>query len=39
MIDNLGEYVDLPRMYCDALSMYLDPGIVLHPNFLPAVVF
>ena len=39
MIDNLGEYVDLPRMYCDALSRYLDPGIVLRPNFLPAVVF
>ena len=39
MIDNLGEYVDLPQMYCDALSRYLDPGIILHPNFLPAVVF
>ena len=39
MIDNLSEYVDLPQMYCDALSSYLDPGIVLHPNFLPAVVF
>ena len=39
MIDNLGEYIDLPRMYCDVLSRYLDPGIVLHPNFLPAVVF
>ena len=39
MIDNLSEYVDLPQMYCDALSRYLDPGIVLCPNFLPAVVF
>ena len=24
---------------CDALSSYPDPGVVLHPNFLPAVVF
>ena len=39
MINNLGKYVDLPQMYCDALSRCLDPGIVLHLNFLPAVVF
>ena len=39
MIDNLGEYIDLPQMYCDALSRCLDPGIVLRLNFLPAVVF
>ena len=39
MIDNLGEYLDLPQMYCNALSRYLDPGIVLHLNFLPVVVF
>ena len=39
MIDNLSKYVDLPQMYCDVLSRYLDPGIVLHLNFLPAVVF
>ena len=39
MIDNLGKYVDLPQMYCDALSNYPDPGVVLHLNFLPAVVF
>ena len=39
MISNLGECVDLPRMYCDALSRYLNPGIVPHPNFLPTVVF
>ena len=39
MIGNLCEYVDLPQMYCNALSRSLDWGIVLHPNFLPAVVF
>ena len=39
MIDNLGEYIDLPQMYCDVLSGCLDPGIFLHLNFLPAVVF
>ena len=39
MIGNLNKYVDLPQMYCDVLSRYLDPGIVLRPNFLPAVVF
>ena len=39
MINNLGKYVDLPQMYCDALGRYLDPGIVLRLNFLPAVVF
>ena len=38
MIGNLGGYVDLPQMYCDALSRYLNPGIVPLPNFLPAVV-
>ena len=38
MIHNLSEYIDLPQMYCDALSRYLDPGIVLRPKFLPAVV-
>ena len=39
MIGNLGEYVDLPQMNCDALSRYLDPGIVLLLSFLPAMVF
>ena len=39
MIGNLGEYIDLPQMYCDVLSRYLNPGIVPLPNFLPAVVF
>ena len=39
MIGNLSEYIDLPQMYCDALSKSLDQGIVLLPNFLPAVVF
>ena len=39
MISNLGEYIDLPQMYCDVLSRYLDPGSVLLLNFLPAVVF
>ena len=39
MIDNLGEYVDWPQMYCDALSMSLDQGTVLLLNFLPAVGF
>ena len=39
MIGNLGKYVDLPQMYCDALSRYLNPGIVPLLNFLPAVVF
>ena len=39
MIGDLGEYVDLPQMYCDTLSRYLDQGIVPLPNFLPAVEF
>ena len=39
LIGNLSECIDLPRMYCDAISRYLDPGIVPCPNFLPAVVF
>ena len=39
MIGNLSKYVDLPQMYCDALSRYLNPGIVPLLNFLPAVVF
>ena len=39
MIGNLGECVDLLQMYCDALSRYLNPGIVPLLNFLPAVVF
>ena len=39
MISNLGKCIDLPQMYCDALSRYLNPGIVPLPNFLPAVVF
>ena len=39
MIVNLGEYVDLPQMYCDVLSRYLDQGIVPLLNFLPAVEF
>ena len=39
MISNLDEYVDLPQMYCDVLSRYLNPGIVPLLNFLPAVVF
>ena len=39
VIDNLGKYVDLPQIYCDALSSYPDPGVVLRLNFLPAVVF
>ena len=39
MIGNLSKYIDQPQMYCDALSRSLDQGIVLLPNFLPAVVF
>ena len=39
MIGNLSKYVDLPQMYCDALSRYLNPGIFPLPNFFPAVVF
>ena len=39
VIGNLSKYIDLPQMYCDVLSRYLDPGIVLLPIFLPAVVF
>ena len=39
MIGNLSECVDLPQMYCDVISRYLNPGIVPCPNFLPAVVF
>ena len=39
LIGNLCEYIDLPQMYCDALSRYLNPGIVPLLNFLPAVVF
>ena len=39
MIGNLSDYIDLPQMYCDALSRSLDHGIVLLLNFLPAVVF
>ena len=38
MMGNLSEYVDLPQMYCNALSRYLNPGIVPLLNFLPAVV-
>ena len=39
MISNFGKHVDLPQMYCNALSRYLNPGIVPLLNFLPAVVF
>ena len=39
MICNLGEYVDWPQMYCNALSRSLDRHTVLLPNFLPAVGF
>ena len=39
LIGNLCRCVDLPQMYCDGLSMSLNPGIVPLPNFLPAVVF
>ena len=39
MIGNLSECIDFPQMYCDALSRYLNPGIVPLLNFLPAVVF
>ena len=39
LISNLGKCVDLPQMYCDALSRYLNPGIAPLLNFLPAVVF
>ena len=39
MIGNLGEYIDWPQMYCDALSRSLDQGTVLLLNFLPAVGF
>ena len=39
LIGNLSKCVDLPQMYCDVLSRYLNPGIVPLPNFLPAVVF
>ena len=37
LIGNLGKCVDFLKMYCDALSMYLNPGIVPGPKLLPAV--